>query len=127
MESATKLANATVGLVTPALMVKVQIDPLVEVVCRHVKLSAEAARLIKNDLPRLFQNPVILNRNSQAGAEPEMAIDPVLSTQEAAELFGVSCPYFVARIDASDIPLHQQVGKQWRVLKSAVKAWHVAS
>jgi hypothetical protein len=30
----------------------------------------------------------------------------------------------VARIDAGDIPLHQQVGNQRRVLKSTVQAWH---
>ena len=47
-----------------------------------------------------------------------------ISTQQAADLVGVSRPYLVARIDAGDIPLHQQVGKQRRVLKSAVLAWH---
>ncbi|MGH8784845.1 MAG: hypothetical protein ACREYA_07125 [Cupriavidus necator] len=29
-----------------------------------------------------------------------------------------------AAIDAGDIPLHQQVGNQRRILKSAVLAWH---
>jgi excisionase family DNA binding protein len=48
----------------------------------------------------------------------------VLSTQEAADLVGVSRPYIVARIEAGDIPLHQQVGNQRRVLQSAVLAWH---
>jgi hypothetical protein len=33
-------------------------------------------------------------------------------------------PYIVARIEAGDIPLHQQVGNQRRVLQSAVLAWH---
>jgi len=49
--------------------------------------------------------------------------DAVLSTQAAADLVGVSRPYLGARIEAGDIPLHQQVGKQRRVLKSAVLAW----
>ncbi|HEX6017342.1 MAG TPA: excisionase family DNA-binding protein [Burkholderiaceae bacterium] len=47
----------------------------------------------------------------------------MLTTQEAADLVGVSRPYIVARIEAGDIPLHQQVGNQRRVLKSAVEAW----
>ena len=50
--------------------------------------------------------------------------DPVLTTQEAADLVGVSRPYIVARIEAGDIALHQQVGNQRRVLQSAVEAWH---
>jgi excisionase family DNA binding protein len=52
------------------------------------------------------------------------AADTVLTTQEAADLVGVSRPYIVARIEAGDIPLHQQVGNQRRVLKSAVLTWH---
>ena len=47
----------------------------------------------------------------------------MLTTQDAADLVGVSRPYIVARIEAGDIPLHQQVGNQRRVLKSAVEAW----
>ena len=30
----------------------------------------------------------------------------------------------MARIEAGDIPLHQQVGNQRRLLQSAVLAWH---
>ena len=37
---------------------------------------------------------------------------------------GVEDHQAVARIEAGDIPLHQQVGNQRRVLKSAVLAWH---
>jgi excisionase family DNA binding protein len=55
---------------------------------------------------------------------PDESADQVLSTQEAADLVGVSRPYLVARIDAGDIPLYQQVGNQRRVMKSAVLAWH---
>ena len=57
-------------------------------------------------------------------AAPSQDDDTVLSTQDAANLVGVSRPYIVARIEAGDIPLHQQVGNQRRVLKSAVEAWH---
>ena len=41
-----------------------------------------------------------------------------------ADLVGVSRPYIVARIEAGDIPLHQQVGKQRRFRQSAVMDWH---
>jgi excisionase family DNA binding protein len=97
---------------------------LIDVVRRHVNLSAQATRLIKGDFARLFQTPAIISGTSKPGAAPEAAADVVLSTQAAADLVGVSRPYLVARIEAGDIPLHQQVGKQRRVLKSAVLAWH---
>ena len=42
----------------------------------------------------------------------------------SADLVGVSRPCIVARIEAGDIALHQQVGNQRRVLKSSVEAWH---
>lgn len=45
-------------------------------------------------------------------------------TQAAADLVGVSRPDLVARNEAGDIPLHQQVGNQRRVLGSAVLDWH---
>lgn len=108
----------------PALTVSVQIDPLVEVVRRHVKLSARATRLIEGEFARLLRSPTIRSTSGKAGAARVPSADTVLSTQEAADLLGVSRPYIVARIEAGDIPLHQQVGNQRRVLKSAVEAWH---
>lgn len=108
----------------PALTVSVQIDPLVEVVRRHVKLSARATRLIEGEFARLLRSPTIRTTSGKAGASRVPGADIVLSTQEAADLLGVSRPYIVARIEAGDIPLHQQVGNQRRVLKSAVEAWH---
>jgi excisionase family DNA binding protein len=107
-----------------ALTVSIEIDPLVEVVRRHVKLSARATRLIEGDFARLLRGPPVRSAGRARGAEPLRAPDTVLSTQEAADLLGVSRPYIVARIEAGDIPLHQQVGNQRRVLKSAVEAWH---
>lgn len=106
-----------------ALKVTVEVDPLVDVVRRHVQLSASLAKLIKGDFMRLLQNPVLAPATVTHRA-PTAGADPVLSTQEAAKLVGVSRPYIVARIEAGDIPLHQQVGNQRRVLKSAVLAWH---
>ena len=108
----------------PALTFSIEVDPLVDVVRRRVHLSASLAKVIKGDFMRLFQNPTLGTSCTPIPAKPAAQIDPVLSTQEAADLVGVSRPYIVARIEAGDIPLHQQVGNQRRVLKSAVLAWH---
>jgi excisionase family DNA binding protein len=81
-------------------------------------------RAEKGDFARLFQASAIISSSLKPGEQPEAVADEVLSTQAAAELVGVSRPYLVARIEAGDIPLHQLVGKQCRVLKSAVQAWH---
>ena len=107
-----------------ALTVSIDIDPLVEVVRRHVKLSAQATRLIEGDFARLLRNPAVRGATRERSAAPSQNNDTVLSTQDAADLVGMSRPYIVARIEAGDIPLHQQVGNQRRVLKSAVEAWH---
>jgi excisionase family DNA binding protein len=108
----------------PALKVSIEVDPLVDVVRRHVHLSPGLAKLIKGDFMRLFQNPSLGTARTLAPARSATGADSVISTQEAADLVGVSRPYIVARIEAGDIPLHQQVGNQRRVLKSAVLAWH---
>ena len=47
----------------------------------------------------------------------------MLSSQDAADLVGVSRPYMVARIDAGEVELHQRVGNQRRVLTSSVLEW----
>lgn len=107
----------------PALKVTVEVDPLVDVVRRRVHLSPSLAKLIKGDFMRLLQNPALAPATANHPA-PTAGADAVLSTQEAADLVGVSRPYIVARIEAGDIPLHQQIGNQRRVLKSAVVAWH---
>jgi len=107
-----------------ALTVTVEVDPLVDVVRRHVHLTPSLAKVIKGEFMRLFQNPALAPALASTKTEPAADGDPVLSTQEAADLVGVSRPYIVARVDAGDIPLHQQVGNQRRVLKSAVLGWH---
>lgn len=125
MKTARKPVEATRQLPSAALTVNIEIDPLVEVVRRHVKLSAQTTRLIKGDFARLFQTAAVSGSTGKApAAKSEAATEPVLSTQAAADLVGVSRPYLVARIEAGDIPLHQQVGNQRRVLQSAVLAWH---
>ena len=123
-----KTARTPTSIETPApqaraLKVTVEVDPLVDVVRRRVHLSPSLAKLIKGDFMRLLQGPALAPATATRHA-PTTGADPVLSTQEAADLVGVSRPYIVARIEAGDIALHQQVGNQRRVLKSAVLAWH---
>lgn len=125
MKTARKPTDTPQRIAPPALSVNIDIDPLVEVVRRHVKLSPQATRLIKGEFAQLFQTPSIRGGTRKPTAtKTEPAADPILTTQAAADLVGVSRPYIVARIEAGDIPLHQQVGNQRRILKSAVLAWH---
>jgi excisionase family DNA binding protein len=115
--------SATPRLI-PALSFTIEVDPLVDVVRRHVHLTPNLAKVIKGDFIRLFQHTALAPAPANAAPEVTAGTDPVIGTQEAADLIGVSRPYLVARIEAGDIPLHQQVGNQRRVLKSAVLAWH---
>ncbi len=129
MKSARKTTESKRRVAPLALSVNVDLDLLVEVVRRHVKLTAQATRLIKDEFAQLFQIPAISasassSARENATARPEPAAEHILTTQEAADLVGVSRPYIVARIEAGDIPLHQQVGNQRRVLRSAVLVWH---
>ena len=126
MRTARKPTEIPKRIDLPALSVNIDIGPLVDVVRRHVKLTPQATRLIKGEFAQMFRNPTIIgsSRNSTT-ARSEPAADPVLTTQDAADLVGVSRPYIVARIEAGDIPLHQQVGNQRRVRESAVLAWHL--
>jgi excisionase family DNA binding protein len=124
MKTARKPTDAPKRIASPALSVNIDLDPLVEAVRRHVRLTPQATRRIRGEFAQLFQSPSISGSTREAGApKSRPAADPVLTTQEAAELVGVSRPYIVARIEAGDIPLHQQVGNQRRVLKSAVLTW----
>lgn len=126
MKSARKTTESKRRVAPLALSVNVDLDLLVEVVRRHVKLTAQATRLIKGEFAQLFQIPAIsasASARENVTARPEPAAEHILTTQEAADLVGASRPYIVARIEAGDIPLHQQVGNQRRVLRSAVLVW----
>jgi excisionase family DNA binding protein len=125
MKTARKPTETKQRVAPLALSVNIDLDPLVEVVRRHVKLTPQATRLIKGEFAQLFQIPAISgSARKRPATQTEPAADHVLTTQDAADLVGVSRPYIVARIEAGDIPLHQQVGNQRRVLRSAVLAWH---
>lgn len=91
---------------------------------RHVKLTPQICRRITNDFALLLQNPRLISSAKPAKSLRDASSDSVISTQQAVDLVGVSRPYIVARIEAGDIPLHQQVGNQRRVLQSSVLAWH---
>ena len=120
----TSKAAAAAG---SALKVSVQIKPLVDIVRRHVhNISPAAVRAITNEFVKAFEVTVPMRAGRTYGPKrmaAAQAADTVLSSQEAADLVGVSRPYMVARIDAGDVELHQQVGNQRRVLKSSVLAW----
>jgi excisionase family DNA binding protein len=125
MKAATKAAGrARAPQATPkALTFSIKIDSLVAVVRRHVKLSPQISKRITNDFALLLQDPHLISSVKAAKPVPNAGSDSVISTQQAADLVGVSRPYIVARIEAGDIPLHQQVGNQRRVLQSTVLAW----
>lgn len=52
--------------------------------------------------------------------------DPVLTTEQAAQLAGVSRPFMAKLIDSGAVALHQKVGNRRRVLRSAVARWQEA-
>ena len=124
MRIARKPVQSMKATAQQVLTIKIDIDQFIAVVARHVELSRETARAIHDELARLLHAPRILVHPKATTRKTETAADSVLSTQAAADLVGVSRPYLVARIEAGDIPVHQQVGSQRRVLRSAVLAWH---
>ena len=108
--------------------VVVDIEPVVDLVLRHVSMRPRALHKLREGLRELFEQPSrpatqVRPRSSLLVPED----DEVLTTQGAADLVGVSRPFMAARIDAGDVPLFQQVGNQRRVLASSVHAWHERS
>lgn len=128
MKSATKVVNTQATrapqAASSALTFDIDIGPLVAVVRHHVKLTPLLSKRITNDFALLLQNPRLISSGKPSKLSRDASSDSVISTQQAADLVGVSRPYIVARIEAGDIPLHQQVGNQRRVLQSTVLAWN---
>ena len=117
------VARRSVTPARAAFTLTVAVEPVVDAVRRHVRLSPAVLKELRQDLSRVLQVDRVVSAVELARGLTAPT-DPVMGTQEAADLVGVSRPYLVARIDAGHIALHQQVGNRRRVLKSAVLAWH---
>lgn len=98
------------------------VEPVVSIVRRHVKLSKAADKAITNELIEMLGRATVQLRTADHKAEVRED-DQVLTTEQAAQLANVSRPYMVKLIDAGTVPLHQKVGNQRRVLRSAVMSW----
>lgn len=108
-------------------VVKLSLDvgPLVSIIQRHVKLSKKARAAIVHDLAEVLVHTDVQLEGESANPRSAAvsAVDPVLTTEEAARLVGVSRPFIAKLIDSGEIELHQKVGNQRRVLRSAVTRW----
>ncbi|WP_082985228.1 helix-turn-helix domain-containing protein [Orrella dioscoreae] len=120
---APKTASVT-ALHGGALHVSVEVAPLLDIVRKHVRTLTQAKeRAIREEFVQIFQLALPAQARTSDQAMSQNTSDPVLTSQEAADLVGVSRPYMVARIDAGDVALHRWVGNQRRVLTSSVLAW----
>ena len=112
-------ADATPERAPFAVQVPLDVQPLMEIVSRHVSLSRSALAGLRKDLLRTLGNPPQIS----TVAESVATVEEVLSTEQAAQIVGVSRPYLVKQIELGHIPLHQKVGNQRRLLKRDVLAW----
>lgn len=98
MKTAQKLTSARApsrhakAPLVRASKVTIEVAPFLDVVRRHVHLTPRLAKVIKGDFIRLFQNPALATAQT-ATPEPAVDTDPVMGTQEAADLVGVSRSY----------------------------------
>lgn len=106
----------------PMFELSFDVEPVVSIVRRHVKLSKAADKAITNELIEMLGRATVQLRTADHKAEVRED-DQVLTTEQAAQLANVSRPYMVKLIDAGTVPLHQKVGNQRRVLRSAVMSW----
>jgi len=115
----------------PMFELSFDVEPVVSVVRRHVKLSKEADEAITHELVELLGGAIVQLRTTEhkapaRRAAPARKEDPLLTTEQAARLVGVSRPYMAKLIDSGAVELHQKVGNQRRVLRSAVTRWQEA-
>jgi len=111
----------------PMFELSFDVQPVVSVVRRHVKLSKAADEAITRNLIELLGRAIVQLRTAShkpAARQVEGGQDDaLLTTEQAARLAGVSRPYMAKLIDAGDVMLHHKVGNQRRVLRSAVLHW----
>ncbi|WP_454692138.1 helix-turn-helix domain-containing protein [Achromobacter aloeverae] len=112
----------------PVFELSFDVEPVVSIVRRHVKLSKEADEAIKHELTEMLGRAVVQLRTTghKTPARRTMPVhqdDQVLTTEQAAQLAGVSRPYMAKLIDTGAVALHQMVGNQRRVLRSTVARW----
>lgn len=115
----------------PVFSLSFDVQPVLSVVLRHVQLSQEAREAITRELIEVMNGAIIQplateHALQERPAEPARQDDPQLTTEQAAQLAGVSRPYMVKLIDTGAVQLHQRVGNQRRVLRSSVVRWQQA-
>lgn len=124
-------AKLVVGNALPVMKLSLSIEPLVSIVNRHVKVSKQARQAIERDLAEVLGHAdvqLLTSNEALIGDRPRQVrqADPVLTTEQAAQLVGVSRPFMAKLIDSGAVELHQKVGNQRRVLRSAVVRWRTA-
>ncbi|WP_231933974.1 hypothetical protein [Bordetella bronchialis] len=80
----------------------IDVEAVVFVVPRHVKLSKEADAAIKHDLAEMLGHAVVQMRTTECKATARQDA-PLLTTEQAAQLVGVSRPYMAKPIDTGAV------------------------
>lgn len=121
----TARAYAEPARALPVFELSFDVEPVVSIVRRHVKLSKEADAAITHELIEMLGSATVQLRTTDHKVAAHKD-DPVLTTEQAAQLAHVSRPYMAKLIDSGAVQLHQKVGNQRRVLRSAVIRWQEA-
>jgi excisionase family DNA binding protein len=107
------------------------VEPLIGIVSRHVKLSAKVRHAIERDFTdalgrggvQVIAASIAPHDERPATATATADANLVLTTEQAAQLIGVSRPFMVKLIDSGAIALHRKVGNQRRILQGDLLRW----